>query len=172
MEGLDRSGKSSQCSKLACYLGTQGFPVDAWWFPRRWYLLICPTKNILMTKPFILHSMPILSWACKLCWFKPQILFVQKQEGSLWELLVNPSPKIVLILFAPHIIFNIEKESQRGFNGSFLPNMILSFMHPDASTHPVKDKFLWVNMWDFQVEKNQRWLVTELIAIVFKNLLA
>ena len=35
MEGLDRSGKSSQCSKLACYLGTQGFPVEAWRFPDR-----------------------------------------------------------------------------------------------------------------------------------------
>lgn len=35
LEGLDRSGKSSQCLKLASSLASQGFPVEAWWFPDR-----------------------------------------------------------------------------------------------------------------------------------------
>jgi dTMP kinase len=35
LEGLDRSGKSSQCAQLAAYLETQGVPVEAWRFPDR-----------------------------------------------------------------------------------------------------------------------------------------
>ena len=35
LEGLDRSGKSSQCLKLASSLASQGFPVEAWRFPDR-----------------------------------------------------------------------------------------------------------------------------------------
>jgi len=35
LEGLDRSGKSSQCLKLASSLASQGFSVEAWRFPDR-----------------------------------------------------------------------------------------------------------------------------------------
>ncbi|KAG0630253.1 hypothetical protein M758_1G165400 [Ceratodon purpureus] len=35
LEGLDRSGKSSQCAQLASFLETQGVPVEAWRFPDR-----------------------------------------------------------------------------------------------------------------------------------------
>eukprot|EP01018_Ginkgo_biloba_P017826 Gb_28332 [translate_table: standard] len=35
LEGLDRSGKSSQCSQLVSYLGNQGFSVESWRFPDR-----------------------------------------------------------------------------------------------------------------------------------------
>jgi len=35
LEGLDRSGKSSQCLKLASSLTSEGFPVEAWRFPDR-----------------------------------------------------------------------------------------------------------------------------------------
>ncbi|XP_057820684.2 thymidylate kinase isoform X2 [Cryptomeria japonica] len=35
LEGLDRSGKSSQCAKLVSSLSGQGFPVEAWHFPDR-----------------------------------------------------------------------------------------------------------------------------------------
>ncbi|KAH9320258.1 hypothetical protein KI387_022027, partial [Taxus chinensis] len=35
LEGLDRSGKTSQCAKLASSLSVQGFPVEAWRFPDR-----------------------------------------------------------------------------------------------------------------------------------------
>lgn len=35
LEGLDRSGKSSQCGQLATYLKTQGVAVEAWRFPDR-----------------------------------------------------------------------------------------------------------------------------------------
>ncbi|KAH9575680.1 hypothetical protein CY35_01G123500 [Sphagnum magellanicum] len=34
-EGLDRSGKSSQCSRLTSFLHTQGLSVEAWRFPDR-----------------------------------------------------------------------------------------------------------------------------------------
>lgn len=35
LEGLDRSGKSSQCAQLASYLESQGVAVEAWRFPDR-----------------------------------------------------------------------------------------------------------------------------------------
>ncbi|CAK9192834.1 unnamed protein product [Sphagnum jensenii] len=35
LEGLDRSGKSSQCSRLTSFLHTQGLSVEAWRFPDR-----------------------------------------------------------------------------------------------------------------------------------------
>ncbi|KAJ4810695.1 Thymidylate kinase [Rhynchospora pubera] len=35
LEGLDRSGKSSQCAKLLSYLQSNGFSVEAWRFPDR-----------------------------------------------------------------------------------------------------------------------------------------
>lgn len=35
LEGLDRSGKSSQCSQLVSFLSKQGVPVEGWRFPDR-----------------------------------------------------------------------------------------------------------------------------------------
>lgn len=35
LEGLDRSGKSSQCSQLVSFLEKEGHPVEAWRFPDR-----------------------------------------------------------------------------------------------------------------------------------------
>lgn len=35
LEGLDRSGKSSQCSRLVSYLEGQGLPSELWRFPDR-----------------------------------------------------------------------------------------------------------------------------------------
>ncbi|KAL9266435.1 Thymidylate kinase-like protein [Drosera capensis] len=35
LEGLDRSGKSSQCSKLVSYLEGIGIPAELWRFPNR-----------------------------------------------------------------------------------------------------------------------------------------
>jgi len=35
LEGLDRSGKSSQCAQLASFLQSQGVAVEAWRFPDR-----------------------------------------------------------------------------------------------------------------------------------------
>lgn len=47
LEGLDRSGKSSQCASLVSFLSKQGVPAEAWRFPDRSTAIGCMISSYL-----------------------------------------------------------------------------------------------------------------------------
>jgi hypothetical protein len=104
LEGLDRSGKSSQCSRLTSFLHTQGLSVEAWRFPDR------STAMGKMISSYLSSQMDLDDASIHLLfsanrWEKRLVhygktecrIFVQLQIQRVWELIAT----ILELLMAP-----------------------------------------------------------------------
>jgi hypothetical protein len=104
LEGLDRSGKSSQCSRLTSFLHTQGLSVEAWRFPDR------STPMGKMISSYLSSQMDLDDasihllfsanrWEKRLVYYgKTECrIFVQLEIQRVWELIAT----ILELLMAP-----------------------------------------------------------------------